>query len=52
MTWFQAWDELEQWRIQSWIERIPRHIQEVIRLEGDNYREGVEDQASKDKETC
>jgi hypothetical protein len=44
-AWFQAWDELEQWRIQSWIERIPRHIQEVIRLEGDNnYREGAEDQ--------
>ena len=32
-----------QWRIQSWIERILRHIQEVIRLEGDNnYREGAE----------
>jgi hypothetical protein len=28
--------ELEQWRIQSWIERIPRHVQEVIRLDGDH----------------
>ena len=30
--------------IQRWIERIPRHIQEVIRLEGANgYREGALD---------
>jgi transposase len=45
-AWFQSWEVLEQWRIQSWNERIPRHIQEVIRLERDNsYREGAEDQA-------
>ena len=32
---------MKQEKIQSWIERIPRHIQEIIRLEGDNsYREG------------
>jgi hypothetical protein len=43
-AWLQAWEELEQWRIQAWIERIPRHIKEVIRLEGGNdYREGAED---------
>jgi hypothetical protein len=51
-AWFQVWDELEQWQIQSWIERIPHHIQEVIRLEGDDsYREGAEDQARTRKET-
>jgi hypothetical protein len=41
-VWKQAWEELEQWRIQAWIERIPRHIKEVIRCEGGNeYREGA-----------
>ena len=39
--WKQAWEDLEQWRIQRWIERIPYHIQEVIRCEGGNeYQEG------------
>lgn len=39
--WREAWLELEQKRIQAWIERIPRHIQEVIRLDGGNeYKEG------------
>ncbi|RPB29303.1 hypothetical protein L211DRAFT_776011, partial [Terfezia boudieri ATCC MYA-4762] len=34
-------EDLEQWRIQRWIKRIPCHIQEVIRLEGGNeYSEG------------
>jgi hypothetical protein len=41
MVWKQEWDNLEQWRIQRWIERIPHHIQEVIRLKGGNeYAEG------------
>jgi hypothetical protein len=41
VVWKNAWAELEQTRIQSWIERIPFHIQEVIRLEGGNeYKEG------------
>lgn len=41
LVWKQAWDDLEQSRIQRWIERIPHHIQEVIRLEGGNeYAEG------------
>ena len=40
--WKAHWQSLDQWRIQRWIERIPRHIQEVIRLEGGNeYREGA-----------
>lgn len=40
-VWKEAWDNLEQATIQSWIERIPFHIQEVIRLEGGNeYKEG------------
>ena len=40
-AWKNAWDEIEQEQIQAWIERIPRHIQEVIRLEGGNeYLEG------------
>lgn len=33
---------MPQRRIQEWIERMPRHIQRVIELKGDNvYREGV-----------
>ena len=43
-AWVAAWEELQQERIQRWIERIMRHIKEVIRLEGGNeYREGAED---------
>ncbi|KAI9882875.1 MAG: hypothetical protein M1823_005373 [Watsoniomyces obsoletus] len=39
--WLKAWADLKQTEIQAWIERIPRHIQEIIRLEGGNeYREG------------
>jgi len=44
-AWRKAWQELEQKRIQAWIERIPRHIQEIIRLEGGNeYQEGRNDE--------
>lgn len=40
-VWTDAWDALEQERIQRWIKRIPRHIQEIIKLKGGNeYREG------------
>jgi hypothetical protein len=40
--WLNAWEELPQWRIQAWIERIPRYIQEVIKDKGGNdYREGA-----------
>ena len=37
----KAWKDLEQTRIQAWIECIVDHIQAVIRLEGgNNYHEG------------
>ncbi|EED15724.1 hypothetical protein TSTA_051610 [Talaromyces stipitatus ATCC 10500] len=40
-VWEKAWERLPQHRIQAWIERIPFHIQEIIRLEGKNeYPEG------------
>jgi transposase len=43
-VWSKCWKRLPQAQIQQWIERIPRHIKEVIELEGDNlYREGKED---------
>jgi hypothetical protein len=42
--WMKAWNDLPQEKIQQWIERLVRHIQEVIRLHGGNeYREGRED---------
>ena len=42
--WKHCWEEeLSQKRIQEWIERMPRHIAEVICLKGGNeYREGRE----------
>jgi hypothetical protein len=40
-AWLNAWKDLSQDQIQRWIERIPIHIQEIIRLEGGNeYKEG------------
>ena len=39
--WVKCWEEMPQEKIQAWIERIPRHIKEVIRCEGNNlYQEG------------
>jgi hypothetical protein len=39
--WIKCWHDLSQQRIQAWIERVVRHIKEVIRLEGGNaYEEG------------
>lgn len=39
-------DRLEQGRIQRWIERIVRHIEKVLELDGGNlYREGAENKA-------
>ena len=36
------WKELHQELIRRWIKRIPRHIQEIIRLKGGNgYKEGA-----------
>jgi hypothetical protein len=40
-AWNKAWEDLPQRQIQEWIKRIPRHVQEVIRLKGRNeYAEG------------
>jgi hypothetical protein len=40
-SWYKAWNDLPQTSIQAWIERIPHHIQEIIRLKGGNeYQEG------------
>jgi transposase len=40
--WTECWKHMPQSRIRRWIERIPYHIQEIIRLEGGNgYKEGV-----------
>ena len=39
--WEKCWEDLPQKKIQAWIERIPHHIQEVIRCKGGNeYKEG------------
>jgi hypothetical protein len=42
--WTEEWAKMPQEKVQAWIDRIPRHIQEVIRLEGGNeYKEGQRD---------
>jgi hypothetical protein len=39
--WLKCWKDLPQEKIQEWIERIPVHIKEIIRLKGGNeYKEG------------
>lgn len=39
--WIKCWEDMQQATIQAWIERIPRHIEEIIKLEGGNqYKEG------------
>jgi transposase len=41
IRWEQCWEELPQKMIQSWIEAIPGHVKEIIRLGGGNeYKEG------------
>ena len=48
--WWEVWLGLEQKPIQAWIERIPRHIKEIIRLDkGNEYREGRADSAERHK---
>ena len=48
-AWTKCWEDLSQARIQAWIERMPRHIEEVIRLRGGNeYREGREGREGND----
>lgn len=40
-VWTQCWKHLPQAKIQAWIERLPRHIEQIIEMEGGNdYREG------------
>jgi hypothetical protein len=40
-AWEKAWSDLEQSRIQAWVEHIKPHIDMVLELEGGNhYREG------------
>lgn len=42
VAWIKSWKQMPQERIQRWIERIPFHIQHIIKLEGGNdYKEGV-----------
>jgi len=39
--WIKCWDKLPQKMIQQWIEAIPHHVAEIIRLKGSNeYKEG------------
>ena len=46
-AWVQAWKELPQSKIQKWIERIPQHLKEIIRLDGGNeFKEGTQHQRS------
>lgn len=41
LAWNEAWKELSQQQIQAWIERIMKHIKQVIALNGGNeYPEG------------
>ena len=35
--WEEEWENLDQERIQRWVEQIHHHIQEVIRLHGGNF---------------
>lgn len=45
VAWKRCWEDMDQVRIQRWIERIPRHIQQIIKLEGGNeYHEGATDE--------
>jgi transposase len=39
--WLAAWEKLPQTLIQKWIERIPKHIKQIIKCGGGNeYKEG------------
>jgi siroheme synthase len=41
VRWEKYWEDLPQKKIQEWIEAIPHHVKEVIRLKGGNeYKEG------------
>ena len=46
-SWVLAWKELPQTMIQQWIERIPKHLQKIIDLDGGNeFEEGNQGQRS------
>jgi transposase len=41
VRWEKCWEDIPQKKIQEWIEAIPHHVAEVIRLKGGNeYKEG------------
>jgi trehalose-6-phosphate synthase len=41
VRWEKYWEDILQKKIQEWIEVIPHHVAEVIRLKGGNeYKEG------------
>jgi transposase len=51
-SWISCWKDMEQGRIQRWIERIIRHVQQVYELEGgNNYREGTTDEEIRGRKT-
>jgi hypothetical protein len=48
-VWADCWRELKQERLQSYVERMPRHIARIIELDGGNsYREGATGEPSDD----
>ena len=40
-AWYKAWNDLPQTPIQAWIERIPRHIEEIIRGRTQGFSKGI-----------
>ena len=41
LAWIKCWEDMPQERIQAWVERIPVHIEKIIKLKGGNeYAEG------------
>jgi hypothetical protein len=41
VRWKKCWENLPQSKIQEWIQAIPYHVKEIIRLKGGNeYKEG------------
>ena len=40
-VWIKCWEDMAQEKIRAWIERVPIHIQDVIKAQGgNNYTEG------------
>ncbi len=41
-NWIECWENIPQEKLQRWIERIPIHVQEVIKLKrGNEYKESI-----------